>query len=346
MNILYGVSGVGFGHSSRALVVADYLEKKGHNVLILTYGQAYKVLKKRFKVFKVSGLTLIFSRGILKKQKTVEYNAKNFSKNLFRFRKFNKLMQEFQPDLCIADMEPIVPILSFWYKKPLVCFDNQHRLTNINLNIPKKYYPDYLMAKAVVHRFVSKADFFIITSFADEPVKNKNSFVVFPIIRDEVKKIKGCEKDKVLVYLSRPNNNLIKILRRIDEKFVVYGYNKNEKSKNLEFKTSQSFLQDLSECKAIIATSGFSLISEALYLRKPYLGIPLKGQFEQILNAIFLEQSGFGAFSEDLTEEDVRKFLSNLGKYKKNLKKYKPDFNRLYKVWDKVLNEIEKKIKH
>jgi len=74
MKILYGVAGEGYGHSSRALILADYLEKKGHEVIILTYGQAYKVLKKRFKCFKVKGLHLIFEKSILRKRKTVKYN--------------------------------------------------------------------------------------------------------------------------------------------------------------------------------------------------------------------------------------------------------------------------------
>ena len=82
MKILYGVAGEGFGHSSRALVIGKYLESKGHEVVILTYGQAYKVLKNKFKVFRVRGLHLIFRRSILKKRKTFLYNLGHFPKNL------------------------------------------------------------------------------------------------------------------------------------------------------------------------------------------------------------------------------------------------------------------------
>jgi UDP:flavonoid glycosyltransferase YjiC (YdhE family) len=39
------------------------------------------------------------------------------------------------------------------------------------------------------------------------------------------------------------------------------------------------YLEELKACKAIIATAGFTLMSEALYLKKPYLALPLKGQF-------------------------------------------------------------------
>src|SRR3989344_1878436 len=104
MKILYGVSGEGFGHSSRALVVANYLEKKGHQVKIVTYGQAYKVLKDKFNVFKVSGLTLIFRKNALHFRKTLSANS-SFLKNFSGIKKFHKLMNEFNPDVCIADME-------------------------------------------------------------------------------------------------------------------------------------------------------------------------------------------------------------------------------------------------
>jgi uncharacterized protein (TIGR00661 family) len=39
-----------------------------------------------------------------------------------------------------------------------------------------------------------------------------------------------------------------------------------------------------------MATAGFTLISEALHLKKPYLALPMIGQFEQAINAVFLEE--------------------------------------------------------
>ena len=64
MNILYGVCGEGFGHSSRALVIGKYLEDKGHKVIMLVHGQSYEILKDKFKVFKIHGMHLVFDKGI------------------------------------------------------------------------------------------------------------------------------------------------------------------------------------------------------------------------------------------------------------------------------------------
>jgi len=345
MKILYGVAGEGYGHSSRALILADYLEKKGHEVIILTYGQAYEVLKRRFKCLKVKGLHLIFEKSILKKRKTIKYNLENFPANLWRWRKFQRLMKTFNPDLCISDMEPIVPVLRNWYKKPLICFDNQHRLTNLEINVPKKYYKDFLLAREVVKNFVKRADYFVVSSFGKNKIKasyKKNTFVITSLVRENVKKLKGEYGRKILVYLTKKDRQRIKILKGIKEEFAVYGYSKSKKQGNLEFRTKEHFLEDLRKCKAVISTAGFTLISEAIYLKKPYLALPLKGQFEQTLNALFLKDSGFGDFVEDLTGKDVVYFLYNLEKYKKNLKKYNPDYNELFKVFNKLLGKFEK----
>jgi len=347
MKILYGLAGEGFGHSSRALVIGDYLQKKGHEVKLMTYGQAYDVLKDKFDIFKVKGLSLIFEKNILKKGKTVSYNIEHFSTNLRRWKKFHELMTEFKPDLCISDMEPIVPVLRYWHKLPLICVDNQHRLTNLEMDVPRKYQGDYLLARAVVDSFVKRADCFIITSFTESPIRKKykeNTIVVPPIIREKVRQIKNKARDgdKILVYLTKKNRRVLKILKGFDERFVVYGYNKKKKKGNLEFKISDSFLQDLQDCKAIIGTAGFTLISEAIFLKKPYLALPLGGQFEQVLNSLFLKKAGFGDYGDELTEKDVVYFLYNLEKYKKKLKGYNPDYNKLFKVLDKALKKVEK----
>jgi len=349
MKILYGLAGEGFGHSSRARVVAKYLEKKGHNVKIITYGQAYDVLKNDFDIMGVRGLHLIFERNILKKRRTVKFNLENFSKNFKRWKEFKELMEEFDPDVCVSDMEPIVPVLSNWYDKPLISFDNQHRITNLKLDVPKKYYSDYVFAKEVVKAFVRSADQFIVTSFADVEIKKKyadNTILIPPIIRDKVKGIKPKLGEKILVYLTKENKEVIKTLKSRKEDFVIYGYNIEKKEGNLEFKLRKTFLDDLANCRGIIATAGYTLMSEALYLKKPYLAVPLGGQFEQTLNALFLKKAGFGNFTDELTKTDIDGFLVKLEHYRKNLKDYNPNYNIIYRVFDKTLELINKRGKN
>ena len=43
-----------------------------------------------------------------------------------------------------------------------------------------------------------------------------------------------------------------------------------------------------------MAGGGFTLMSEAVYLHKPLLSVPVVGQFEQVLNALYLQALNFG----------------------------------------------------
>ena len=38
-------------------------------------------------------------------------------------------------------------------------------------------------------------------------------------------------------------------------------------------------------------------MSEAVYLRKPMLSVPVERQFEQVLNALYLQQLGYGGYA-------------------------------------------------
>jgi len=347
MRILYGVSGEGFGHSSRAKQIIPFLLKKGHELMIVTYGQAYQVLKNYLgiKILKVEGIELFFEDKELSLKKTFDRGLKTIGKNIQDFKKIKEKVERFNPDVCISDMEPIVPIIRMAYGLPLICLDNQHRLTHLKLNVPKKYIKDYLIARYAVSKVVSRADFFIILSFVKGGI-NKNRAkvrIVSPVLRDEVLRLKSKRGEFILVYLTKPNKDILKALRKTKERFVIYVYGMNEckKEGNLEFKKiGGEFLKDLAGCKGIIASAGFTLMSEALYLKKPYFAIPLKGQFEQTLNALFLKKAGFGDYSEEPSEKEINLFLNSLERYEMKLAKHKTKPNEVLKVLGKVLKKF------
>ncbi len=345
MRILYGVCGEGFGHSSRAKEIIAHLKSKGHEVLVLTYGQAYPVLKEFFPV-RIDGIELIFEKNKLSLEKTISQNIPKMLNNLWEWQHLKLLIDNFSPEICISDMEPLVPIISFWRKLPLISIDNQHRLTHIIINVPKRYKRGYLVAKYAVNTCISRAEAFIILSFTKEKTKKKNAHVVSPILRKQFIELKSTKGKHILVYQTKKDEELIKILKKIPEKFIVYGYDKEKKENNIEYKkTGSDFLENLASAKAVIATSGFTLMSEALFLKKPYFAIPLQGQFEQVLNSLFLKKAGFGNFSEKPTKEQLENFLKNLPKYEKALKKHKFNPNDAIEILDRLLGEIgERKI--
>jgi uncharacterized protein (TIGR00661 family) len=125
---------------------------------------------------------------------------------------------------------------------------------------------------------------------------------------------------------STSNNILFQLLKNVNEKFVIYGFNKEQKEKNLHFKTfnEQEFYKDISQAKAVITNGGFTVLSEALYLKKPVLCIPLAHQFEQIINGKMITQLEMGLSTQQISLKTIKEFLSKLEYFKKNLKKYNP----------------------
>jgi uncharacterized protein (TIGR00661 family) len=106
----------------------------------------------------------------------------------------------------------------------------------------------------------------------------------------------------------------------MDETFVVYCDNRVGQDGNVSYRAQGStYLQDLSSCKAIVGTTGFSLIADSIYLKKPYFGAPLRKQFEQTHNAHFLVQSGFGEYSEAITRAELEGFLADLPRRRERL---------------------------
>ena len=128
-------------------------------------------------------------------------------------------------------------------------------------------------------------------------------------------------------------------------RFIAYGFGRegNNEEGNIVFKkpSLDGFFSDLVSSRAIIANSGFSLVTEALHLAKPYLAVPVSHQFEQIFNAYWLEKSGYGAYWEQLNKERIESFLYNVPHYRGRLEKYPRQGNQaLFEKLDALITDF------
>jgi len=176
----------------------------------------------------------------------------------------------------------------------------------------------------VTRMMTPHADAYFVLSFFPAPVKRRNTFLFPPIVRQEVLSTKTQTSDYALVYVTSPAKELAALLRQVRCKFVAYGFGAEGQDGNILFKkpSMDGFLRDLAGAKAVIANAGFSLVSEALYLGKPYLAMPVKNQFEQTFNAYYVDKLGYGAWWQELGKEQIESFLFNLPVYAENLQSY------------------------
>lgn len=89
---------------------------------------------------------------------------------------------------------------------------------------------------------------------------------------------------------------------------------RNKKLKNIEIKklNKEEFQSDITKCSGIITGSGFSTTSEALILNKKLWSIPMRGQYEQLCNAISLKKMGI--YTDSFTKDSLEKWINNCKK--------------------------------
>lgn len=334
--VLFGLSGDGRGHGSRSKPTIAHLIEQGHEVKIVSSGKGYEYLSDYYQVVQILGLRVVSDCGEVDAWKTLkELFQKLLRHGAGTFRKLLAEVDSFQPDIIISDFEPFISIIGAVKRIPLLSIDNQHVITLCNLRYPRSWLKEYLMAWTVCETFCGFADHFFITCFFMPPLKKNfqhRATQVGPILRKEVLEQQPSQKDQIAIYIRTPERAQ-EILPCIKEtsgcRYLAYGFEGiGSESKNVTFKKlGEEFLKDLAASKAVITNAGHSLISEALYLGKPIFAIPTRGDFEQMINAYYVEKLGYGLYDFSPSVARLQTFRDNLEHYKKNIERDRANFN-------------------
>ena len=339
-NILYGVNGEGSGHSTRAKEIITHLQAQGHTVHVVSFDRGLRNLKSEFEVSEIYGLRLAYVRNRVRYRKTIVGNLLKAPRAAGSLKRLSKLVEQWAIDVVCTDFEPLSCHLAHRHNLPLISIDNQHLLTRAEISYPREYRKDAAAAKLVTRLMTHGCDAYLVISFFDAPPRRKHTFLFPPILRQEVLQARPTTGDYALVYVTSPSAELLELLQRVRQRFVCYGFTQRGEQGNLVFREPSlaAFLADLAGSKAVLANSGFSLISEALHLRKPYLAWPLKRQFEQVFNAYYIQKMGYGAYWDDLNKERIESFLFNVDEYRENLAGYPAqDNSRIFGKLDELI---------
>ncbi|MCD4817194.1 MAG: hypothetical protein K8S23_00705 [Candidatus Cloacimonetes bacterium] len=329
--IVYGLSGEGSGHSFRAQVMIKFLLEKGHEVKVTSYDKGYENLKNKFDVLKIEGLRFIIEDNRISKHKTIAENWSTISQRYASSQILKqKLFKEFKPDCVITDFEPMTAYFANQYDIPLITIDNQHRMRYMKIHYPTELLADAILTENLIRLMIPRPDISLISTFYFTELRNDRNFLFPAIISSEIQEITPEIKDHILVYLTAGFESLLEKLKNYKrEKFIVYGYDKDFQDDNLHFNKAgrENFLRDLATSKAVFGTAGFTLMTEAFYLKKPYCAFPLKGQFEQIFNGFLLEKVGYGRTVKNLEIDIISSFLYNIPEFQEKFKNVKQEGN-------------------
>jgi uncharacterized protein (TIGR00661 family) len=327
MKILYAFNGTGYGHASRAMSILPLLSH--HEVDIMISGEMNPIdigheIKYRFK-----GFTFAYSNGKLDYWKTFR------QLNIFQFIKDVCSLSVEQYDLVISDFEPISAYAS--KLRVVKSLSLSHHAAFLSKNTPRPYEIDSIAEWILKNYAPCKYNIgFHFDKYDD--------FILAPHIRNVIRDNKDKEdlEGYVLVYLSAYKvEDLVNVFSTYkDFKFLIFSSQIDKPSwnkSNVKFRpiNQSEFMYSLLRCRGVITGGGFETVAEALYLNKPVLTIPIKGQYEQECNAtaagkfsngykgtlapVYLEHFLFKTFGEGIknnfkisTDEEVLQAIENV----------------------------------
>lgn len=324
--ILYGVMGDARGHVTRALAIAQEMP---HHEFLFIGGGKVRILKEHgYQVEEVPIFPTIIQNNRVNMAETMSQFIMGLASTSSAIKRVTALIKGFEPHLIITDYESVTLQAAKFLQRPCVSLDNQHLLTHCRYYPPPGHFLNRYLTRFFINYLYSFASLYLIPSFYPFPPLDRAKTEVFPpLIKPKLREYQPSESDHVLVY-SRGNSfsDLIKMLSKSKRKFVIYGLGDKPPAGNLHFKTisEEDFLADLASCLYVIANGGHSLISEALYLGKPILCLPIQFFYEQLFNAHFLAQAGFGQYFLDISKPEnlIECFEKRLDHYRTRIKQF------------------------
>ena len=290
MKILYAIQTTGNGHITRAKEIISLLNKRVE-VDVVFSGPKNKLLNIDNKVIKhYNGLTLFYT----------DKGKINWIKTLFKNNLILTIIDIIQCntneyDLVINDFEPITAWSCYLKNRKCVALSNQYAMiSDKKFNKSSKYKFTLLFLKYFAPTKKGYGFHFV--------KRKKNIFQ--PVIRRKILETKVKEKEYFLVYL--PNYTIEKLIQVFSHfkkhTWVIFSPHIESsymlRNIKLEPINEKQFIKTLADSKGVISSSGFSTLSEVLYLNKPLLSIPINSHFEQIYNASIIESLGGTVISE------------------------------------------------
>jgi uncharacterized protein (TIGR00661 family) len=156
--------------------------------------------------------------------------------------------------------------------------------------------------------------------------------VIGPLLRDAVYAAKPKQGDYLMAYFNKGvhqySDRVEAELRKLAMPVRVYGTGRAGGVDQLEYRppSIEGFIEDLAGARAVLATAGHQLISEALHFGKPLYLLP-EDCFEQRLNAYMVQRMGVGVRGDlaSLSADRLEDFFANVDGYGRRAQANKSD---------------------
>lgn len=335
MKILYGISGIGTGHSNRQIPIIDYFLKRNSQIVFFCYGESLRILSDRYmnqENISIIPIDIPFIVGNLfglDWEQTAKVNkGRDFiTINSLAMARASELIGK--PDLVISDYEPLSAQYAYAYDSKFFTLDQQSKYL-IDVDYPKFEGQSFQDEIARLRMFFPKADARIACSFFDiEQRENKYGVKIFPsTLKDEIINMRREVDNSILIYISSQKafvqdlESVMEMCSTLDEEFHIFIKDVINIDTPHNVRIYQHgdprFMNLLSKCKGLVSTAGHTLLSEAMYLGIPVYAIPLP-VYEQHMNAYCIEKNGFGMSRPRLEKDSLNEFIQRIPEYIKSI---------------------------
>ena len=203
--------------------------------------------------------------------------------------------------------------------------DNQHRFVHCRLSELPRFLRLYAQGAGYATRLmVPQPDHVVISSFLHDqrPIRSRRVTMTGGLLRKSVEET-AVANDGFLAGVRATQHQRHRLEspgRRGRRRSRVYGAADTptrrhyKRTGRYSFRPlSPDFVHDLARCDRLVASAGHQLICEARYFQKPLLAIPEPGQYEQHINAWYVQRHGLGMQcpANRLTPDVVHAFINH-----------------------------------
>ena len=331
LRCLFITQGEGRGHMTQALALRSLLEEAGHEVCGVLVGCSPNREVPDFFLKKIGApvdyipsihFALDGQHRAVRMASTLWQGARHVGHFRESFDVIEAALRRYRPDVVINFYEVMTGLYYRRYRPemPMVCVAHQYMFEHPSYRFPKKHF----WLRTGLRLFTRATAFGAARTLAlslypasDLPARGLS--VLPPLLRQEVfAQPLGCEEPFLLVYLlnsgyaeqvkrwhaANPAVRLHCFWDRADAAPV-------EEHGRLTFHRldDEKFLSKMARCRGLVCTAGFESVSEAMYLGKPVLMVPVEGHFEQHCNALDGRRAGAGTHSRRFDMHRLTQYL-------------------------------------
>lgn len=306
--VVYGICGEGLGHATRASALIERLERDAV-VHILTSGDAFDFFTDlgHPHLHKVGGMRFVKTGSSIHWPASVAECFNFIAGGKRHLAQATSIWDSLRPDMAVTDFEPLIPRIALRKKVPVLAIDNQSKISHCHLkDLPVALRIYQAIVSPLMDQMVPRSVPRVVSCFHPEFCHPRKPLLAVsgPLIRGSITRLRPTDGGFTLVYYKEVvGQPLLLAAKALGLRTVVFGGMEHAQNwPGFEFRPHGSgFAEALAACSILVCPAGNQLLGEARFFGKKTLCIPQKRQFEQAINAFYMEKIGLGMVINDLS---------------------------------------------